>query len=160
MSFTRFHDDPSRIKKENIETSMQNQYIFNVPGNTKNESVFFDDPHLRMQKNGNKLNNNLTHTENILFNINKPLNRDNILRKNYNINSLFTSTLPIQNVKDTITNESRTTDPAWLFREKTQFRPNILFHNPQKNTEVPFIHNSDTNILEKDYYNLNLCKKI
>ena len=35
MSFTRFHDDPSRIKKENIETSMQNQYIFNVPGNTK-----------------------------------------------------------------------------------------------------------------------------
>ena len=27
MSFTRFHDDPVRIKKENIETSAMNDYI-------------------------------------------------------------------------------------------------------------------------------------
>ena len=66
MSFTRFHDDPNRIQKKNIEISTMNQYIFNTPGNTQNRSVFFNDPHLRMQKNGNQLYNNLIQTENEL----------------------------------------------------------------------------------------------
>ena len=55
MSFTRFHDDPNRIKKKNIEISMMNQYTFNTPNNINNISVFFNDPHLRMQKSGNQL---------------------------------------------------------------------------------------------------------
>ena len=32
MSFTRFHDDPSRIKKQSEELSFQGRYFLNTPG--------------------------------------------------------------------------------------------------------------------------------
>lgn len=160
MSFTRFHDDPNRIQKKNIEISTMNQYIFNTPGNTQNRSVFFNDPHLRMQKNGNQLYNNLIQTENELKCLNRTLNRDHKDNNNYKTTASFKIPLPIKNIDKTITDESHTTHPAWLFRETQQYRPNILFRDPQQNIELPFNNYLDTNILEKDYYNLNYCKKI
>ena len=160
MSFTRFHDDPNRIKKKNIEISMMNQYTFNTPNNINNASVFYDDPHLRMQKSGHKLYKNLTNVESELLGINHTLNRDHINKNNYKKNSSFKIPVATKINNENITNQSLATVPAWLFREKPQHRPNILFHDPQQNTEIPFYHSLDTNILENDYYNLNLCKKI
>ena len=32
MSFTRFHDDPSRIKKQIDESSFTGRYMLNTPG--------------------------------------------------------------------------------------------------------------------------------
>ena len=67
MSFTRFHDDPARIKKENIETSALNDYIFNVPGNTNGVRVpHFDDPHLRLQKGGGHVMTDMVGVETML----------------------------------------------------------------------------------------------
>ena len=40
MSFTRFHDDPNRIQKTNLERSAINDYTFNVTGNTKGSHFF------------------------------------------------------------------------------------------------------------------------
>ena len=59
MSFTRFHDDPNRIQKTNLETSAINDYTFNVPNSVNSKSVFFSDPHVRMQKNGTTLCRNM-----------------------------------------------------------------------------------------------------
>ena len=160
MSFTRFHDDPNRIKKKNIEISMMNQYTFNTPNNINNISVFFNDPHLRMQKSGNQLYKDITNVESELLGINRSLNRDHIHKNNYKNNTSFKLPLNVKSVNENITNQSLATVPAWLFRETQQYRPNILFHDPQQNTEIPFTNKLDTNILEKDYYNLNLCKKI
>ena len=39
-------------------------------------------------------------------------------------------------------------------------RSEYLLSDPQKNVIIPFQSYLDTNILEKDYYNLNDCKKI
>ena len=62
MSFTRFHDDPARIKKENIETSSINYYIFNVPNNITTSNIYYNDPHIRMQHCGNTLYKDLENT--------------------------------------------------------------------------------------------------
>ena len=59
MSFTRFHDDPNRIQKTNLETSAVNDYIFNVPGNTNQQLHFIEDPHIRAQINGTPLYRNI-----------------------------------------------------------------------------------------------------
>ena len=83
MSFTRFHDDPNRIQKTNLETSAINDYTFNVPNSVNSKSVFFTDPHLRMQKNGTTLCRNMVDVESELFTMNRTLCRDNINRNNY-----------------------------------------------------------------------------
>lgn len=160
MSFTRFYDDPNRIEIKNLETSAMNSYVFNVPGNTDGMNLYFSDPHIRMQKTGSHLNRNLLDVETELRNINIPLNRDNINLNNYKKNQMPKTTVPIYDVKKNITKESRASHPAWLYRESSQYRPDYLFLNPQEHIKIPFIVNQDTNILEKDYYNLKTYKKI
>ena len=161
MSFTRFHDDPARIIKRNIETSSMNDYIFNVPGNTKTiQSQYFEDPHLRLQKTGGQQMNNMVNVETMLRNSHVKLNRDNVNKNDYKQNSLRTTPITSVNVSQTITNETRTTHPVFEYREKQTHRQNILLKDPQRNIFIPFQNNLDTNILEKDYYNLKNYKKI
>ena len=162
MSFTRFHDDINRIKKKNLEQSEVNNYIFNVPGNIglNNIGYYYNDPHIRMQKMGVKLNQNIVDCESELRSINKPINRDHINVNNYlNYKTKVKEHSP-ENVNKTITSESRATHPVWNYRETNQYRPDYLFLNPQENVVLPFHNNLDTNILEKDYYNLKVYKKI
>lgn len=161
MSFTRFHDDPARIIKKNIETSSMNDYIFNVPGNTSTiQSQYFEDPHLRLQKTGGQQFNNMVNVETMLRNTHVKLNRDNVKLNEYKQNSLRTMPIKSVNVKQAITNETRATHPVFEYREKQTHRPNILLKDPQRNVFIPFRNNLDTNILEKDYYNLKNYKKI
>ena len=153
MSFTRFHDDPNRIQKTNLETSALNDYRFNVPGNTNHQTCFFQDPHIRTQTNGTPLYKQMIHVESQLRGMDRVLCRDHTTKNNYEkYATLQVKTVP-RHIKKTITKESRASHPAWLYRSQTQYRPQHLFHNPQKNVEVPFDAYLDTNILEKDYYN-------
>ena len=160
MSFTRFHDDPNRILKTNWETSAMNDYVFNVPGNTKASSVYFDDPHLRMQKNGNTLCRNLIQIESELKTLGRELNRDNIYKNDYVRQQSIKNYIYPSNVEKNITKESRASHPAWKLKGTGTYEPAFLFKNPQTNVEVPFHMNLDTNILEKDYYNIKQSKKI
>ena len=160
MSFTRFHDDKARIEKKNIETSSINHYTFNVPGNFSMPNIYYNDPHIRMQKCGNTLYKNLINVESELKNINTLTNTRDFYKNTYNNLSMNKDKVPIYNEKKTITNESRITHPVFKYRETSQYRPQYLFLNPQENVFLHFENNLDTNILEKDYYNLKHYKKI
>lgn len=160
MSFTRFHDDPTRIKKENIETSSTNYYIFNVPNNITTSNVYYNDPHIRMQNCGNTLYKNLINVESELKNINQLTNTRDYTKNTYKNISTPKEKIPIYNVKKTITDESRITHPVFKYREQSLYRPDHLFLNPQENVFLHFENNLDTNILEKDHYNLKHYKKI
>lgn len=158
MSFTRFHDDPNRIQKTNLETSAMNDYVFNVPNNVKSRTLFFDDPHLTNQKNGNTLCKNMVQVESELQCLDRKLSRDHKHKNNYLNSQSFKQYIVPKNVSKTITKESRASHPSWMYRESTTLRTDFLFEDPQKNVFVPFQTNLDTNVLEKDYYNINKCK--
>ena len=160
MSFTRFHDDPNRIQKTNLETSAINDYTFNVPNSVNSKSVFFTDPHLRMQKNGTTLCRNMVDVESELFTMNRTLCRDNINRNNYIEKQDYKVYIHTKNITKTITKQPRSSHPAWMLRGTGIDRSEYLLSDPQKNVIIPFQSYLDTNILEKDYYNLNDCKKI
>lgn len=162
MSFTRFHDDPARIQKQNMETTAINDYTFNVPGNLLGSIPhYYQDPHIRLQKTGCEQRTNMIGIESMLRNINVPLNRDNKNINDYRKNTITkTNVVKSQTNTRTITSESRTTHPVFEYREKQQYRPDHLFYDPQKNVFIPFPSYLDTNILEKDYYNLKNYKKI
>ena len=57
MAFTRFHDDPDRIRKELQQSTDPGRWIMNVPGNGESP-CFVDDPYIRIQKWGANLRTN------------------------------------------------------------------------------------------------------
>ena len=160
MSFTRFHDDKARILKKNIETASINHYTFNVPGNFSTSNIYYNDPHIRMQKCGNTLYKNLINVDSELKNINTLTNSRDYYKNTYNNLSMHKNIIPLYSENKTITNETRITHPVFKYREIKQYRPDYLFLNPQENVFLHFENNLDTNILEKDYYNLKIYKKI
>ena len=161
MSFTRFHDDPARIKKQNMETTAMHEYMLNVPGNSGGiKSHYYNDPHLRLQKNGGAIHTNMVNVESMLKNINRRIIRDDVKQNNYKNKVEHNRKIPTENIEKVITSESRATHPAFEYREKQQYKPNILLTDPQKHIFIPFDHNLDTNILEKDYYNLKNYKQV
>tara|TARA_B100001142_G_C14336437_1_gene656087 strand:+ start:968 stop:1444 length:477 start_codon:yes stop_codon:yes gene_type:complete len=153
MSFTRFHDDPARIEKTNLEITSMNDYIFNVPGNTSHSSVYFEDPHLRMQKNGNTLCRNMVEIESELRTMDRVLCRDHKGMNDYVKQQYIKQYVQPKTIHKTISKESRASHPAWMLKGTNTHRTEYLFHNPQSNVEIPFLSNLDTNVLEKDYYN-------
>ena len=77
MSFTRFHDDPARVKKQLEESTYQGRYFLNKPG-AGVDLPFFEDPHLRLQGWGANLHNNTVNLESDLYGLSRTLNRDQI----------------------------------------------------------------------------------
>jgi hypothetical protein len=49
MSFTRFHDDPARIRKHVEDSTFAERYHLNTPGNGNNMPLQMD-PQLRLQR--------------------------------------------------------------------------------------------------------------
>lgn len=160
MSFTRFHDDPARIKKSLEEVSRQEQYIFNTPGVGGEHLPFINDPHVRLQKWGANVQTNTTNLESDLRGLNRSINRDDKLRNNYKVHASVSKKVHYPELKSEITSQSLASHPAWLYRDLSHYRPQHLFLNPQENVCFQFDNNLDTNILEKDHYNLKLYKKI
>jgi hypothetical protein len=69
MSFTRFHDDPCRIVKQNQQMTDQSRYILNVPGNGPNP-CFMEDPQIIPQKWGANLYSNKVDVQSNLLGLN------------------------------------------------------------------------------------------
>lgn len=160
MSFTRFHDDPNRIQKTNLEISAINDYTFNVPGNTRQNSVYFSDPQLRMQKNGTTLCKNMVNIESELRAMDRTLCRDHKNQNNYVQTQSLKQYIHPHIISKNIVKESRASHPVWTLRGTGVDRPQYLFHDPQMNTTIPFDSYLDTNVLEKDYFKINCSKKI
>ena len=152
MAFTRFHDDPCRITKQNQQMTDQGRWVLNVPGNGENPCYMMD-PHIIPQKWGGNLWSNKVDIQSSLLGIDRKLTRGGCL-ENY-VNSLQKiQGAPIQSPAcETLTTEqSRATHPAWMSKDLEQVNWYYLLKNPQDNVFRPFQHNVSTRILEKEYF--------
>lgn len=147
MSFTRFHDDQCRVKKSLQESTDPGRYMLNQPG-WGAKPCYFEDPQIRLQQWGANLHQDCINLESNLMGLNKTLTRDCVTE-----DPSFKSSEPMSypTCKET-TSESRATDPVWKFRELEQAQWAILPLDPQENVCIPFQHNLNTRILEKDYF--------
>jgi hypothetical protein len=147
MAFTRFSSDKDVLEKRLAESTFTGIYNLNTPGNGLN-MPFVDDPHIRLQKWGANLQTKGIDIENELRGATRILKSDCQMYKKpqSSRNTYDSSTFYID--------ESRASCPAWLFRDKTQYRPQVLDKNPQYNLFLSFENNQATRMLEKDYYAL------
>ena len=151
MSFTRFHDDPTRIKYALQISTYSGRYALDTPGPGVN-LPYIEDPHVRIQQWGaNRMTNDI-NLENDLRGLSRRLNRDDVDANNYKTYAAngYKKSYPIQ--KDTLVDESRATHPAWCYRDLEQSRWETPFLNPQANVEKGFQSNIQTRILEKDNF--------
>lgn len=145
MAFTRFHDDPVRIQKRLNESTQVGMYHINTPGNGVS-LPYMDDINIRLQKWGANKQTNGFDIEQELRGYRRTEKYDtHIYQHPDTVSGKYTN----ENFR---IDESRASLPAWTFREKTHFRPNDLFLDPQKNIFIPFENNTPSRMLEKDYY--------
>ena len=150
MSFTRFHDDPCRIKKQMQEMTGPGRYILNVPGNG-DKPCFMDDPYYRLQQWGANLMTNSINLESDLLGLSRSQNRDCLGVNDFKAHAIKSKKITYPVCLPT-TEQSRATPPAWTTRDLEQVKWNILPLDPQENTCIPFQNNLNTRILEKDYF--------
>lgn len=156
MAFTRFHDDPARIKKQLQESTYTGRYQIAVPG-PGDHLPFWEDPNIRLQKWGANLHYGTTDFESELRGLTRPLNRDLVTLNNYNANPQII-TIPVESygVSQPFVEESRATHPAWMYRDVDIDRWESPWINPLVGIEKPFQENIQTRILEKDYFQPNI----
>ena len=150
MAFTRFHDDPCRIMKQLQQSTDPCLYYLNQPGNGTTPP-FMGDPQILLQKWGANLRTNTINLESNLMGMDRPLGKDCL-------NTVYQDTTPASRQMDypvyqkEVTEQPRTTNPAWNARDLEQTKWWILPLNPQENVCLPFQNNLDTRKLEKDNY--------
>ena len=115
MSFTRFHDDPHRIKKQIEESSFAGRYMLNTPGPGE-ELPFFEDAQVRLQHWGANLQNNTVALESDLRGLTRPLNRDLTDENNYQKQSVYSAPNYYHSSQPFI-QESRASHPAWMYKD-------------------------------------------
>jgi len=157
MAFTRFHDDPVRIQKQLQESTYLGRYQLNTPG-PGIHLPFMEDPHVRLQKWGANLQNNTVDLESSLRSLDRPLNRDLIQENNYKNQGvkLAESNLPYggYSILRPYVEQSRASQPAWMYKELEQSKWEIPLINPQSlsHLETPFQKDLSTRLLERDHY--------
>ena len=150
MAFTRFHDDPARIRKQLTESSFTSRYMLNVPGIGIN-MPFQEDPQLRLQKWGANITTNTLNLESDLFGLTRKYTRDDIHTNNYKDRAIKTTPI-IYNYSSPVVLESRASHPSWMYKDLEQTRWERPFLNPQVNAENKFHNGLQTRILEKDNF--------
>ena len=150
MAFTRFHDDPHRIKKQVQESSGAGRYYLDTPGQGM-DLPFVEDPQIRMQYWGANLRTNTVDLESDFFGLTRHLNRDLIGLNDYKRYAAPTSHVSYRNETPYV-QESRATHPAWTYKDQDQTRWEAPLLNPLNGLEKGFHENVQTRILEKDYY--------
>jgi hypothetical protein len=148
MAFTRFHDDPARIRKYVAETSFAGRYYMNVPGIGIN-MPFQEDPQIRAQKWGANLTTNTLNLESDLRGLTRKYNNDEINANDYKANAVKTHPFMYKSAQPIVL-ESRASHPAWTYKDLDQTRWETPFLNPQVNTENKIQSGLQTRILEKD----------
>jgi hypothetical protein len=154
MSLTNIRNDRNRLEKEMQIMSEEGRYMLNVPG-PGNRTGFEEDPHIRLQKWGANLHTNAINVESDLIGMSRPLMKDCLFENNYAMHSASSRELNYKN-NNPYVEQSRSTAPAWIFRELQNNRWNYLPLDPQANIEKPFYNNISTRIIEKDNY--DSCK--
>jgi len=160
MAFSRFFDDPQKIKKRNEDSSFGMQYNLNVPG-PGNHVPLMNDPHIRMQKWGANMMTNTVHVESDLYGLSRKLNHgshdaDSKLYTDY---SVKTQSVQFPTISSFV-EESRASHPAWMYRDLEQSNWSYPQLNPQHRAgdyvegsfglARGFYENIDTRKLEQD----------
>jgi len=148
MAFTRFHDDPARIKKQLEETTFTGRYMLDTPGPGVG-LPYFADPQMRLQKWGANLSKAPVNIESDLIGLSRKLTRDLPSQNDHVAHAAAYNVAAYPLAKPTI-DESRATHPAWMYRDLEHSRWETPIHNPQANLELPFAWDVHTRILEKD----------
>jgi hypothetical protein len=151
MSFTRFHDDPVRIKKRLEESTFEGRYQLDRPGPGV-AMPFTEDPHQRLQSWGANIRTNSINIESDLRGMTRLMNRDHVVNNNYNMHSVQSQPLATYSSEKPYTDESRASDPAWEYRTKQRCIWEEPLLDPQSHVDIPFLNNIQTRILEKDLY--------
>jgi hypothetical protein len=150
MSFTRFHDDPNRIRKQNEESTFIGRYMLNMPG-PGSDLPFAEDPQLRLQRWGANLHTNTIGVENDLRGLTRKQNRDHIDHNQHNKFAASSSLSHFASAKPFV-EESRASHPAWIYKDLEQSRWESPWLNPLNGLEKAFEENIQTRILEKDHH--------
>jgi|TARA_Y100000389_G_C17420234_1_gene496267 hypothetical protein len=155
MAFTRFNYDKCRTEKNLQQATGPGRYILNVPGNAGDKPAVFNDPQIRMQKWGGNLqgvyNGHPIDIESDLKNVGRRLSK--FCNENKFPNKkvkTFTKRYPVNNTP--LTDQTRTTHPAWLYRDLEQNHMYPLLLDPQENVCKHFHNNINTRLLERDTY--------
>jgi len=151
MAETRFNSDSARQIKHLQQQTDGGRYMLNMPGPGDNP-CFIEDPQIILQKWGANIMTNSTNIESELFNVNRTLSRDCLGKDQYQKFNFNTQKIQYPNCGQTITSESRTTHPAWLYKDLEQVDWYYPPLNPQENTCMPFLNNINTRVIEKDNF--------
>jgi hypothetical protein len=151
MAFTRFHDDPCRIKKQLQESTDIGRYMLNTPGNG-DKPHYMNDPHIRLQKWGGNLMTNTVNLESDLRGLSRPISRDCMDINEYTRNSVKSNMISYPSMDKDVTDQPRSTHPAWYIRDLEQDHWDTLHLNPQDNVLLPFNNYLNTRIIEKDSF--------
>lgn len=155
MAFTRFNYDECRTKKILEESTGPGRYMLNVPG-PGSKVCFYDDPQIRMQKWGANLrkvsNGAPIDIDSDLIGITRPLTKYCSNKEFPNSGIVKSKRVHYPTCSNPVTEQSRATNPAWMYKDLEQNHRYILFLDPQENTCIPFQNNLNTRILEKDYF--------
>jgi hypothetical protein len=151
MACTRFYYDPCRTKKQLQQATDPGRWILNVPGNGENP-CYIEDPQIIIQKWGANLRTNTINLESDLLGVNRHLSRDCLGKDNYTSFNVPNEPIKYPTCNALYTDQSRTTNPVWWYRDLEQVDWYYPPLNPQENTCLPFQNNLSTRILEKDYF--------
>ena len=111
-----------------------------------------EDPQIIPQKWGANLMTNTINLESELRGVNRFLSKDCLGKDNYQNYNVPTQSIQYPTCNQLTTEQSRTTNPAWWYRDLEQVDWQYPPLNPQVNTCLPFESNLSTRILEKDYF--------
>ena len=150
MSLTSIKNSQPRIEKDLQISTNTGRYHLNVPGPGANVN-YESDPHIRLQKWGANYHTNTVNLESDLMGLTRNLNRDCQSTNGHVENKVKSFQIPSGTNKP-YTDQSRVTNPAWMYRDLEQPNWKFLPLNPQEHTCIPFHNNLSTRILEKDYY--------
>ena len=157
MANTRFNYDPCRTIKKLQQSTDPGRYILNVPGNG-DKPCYIEDPQIIIQKWGANLRTNCINLESELMGINRrQMGRDCLGKDEYTKHIVPSSQIQYPTCNNLYTEQSRAIMPAWTARDLEQVDWYVLPLNPQENTCMPFINNLNTRILEKDYFQREIC---
>lgn len=151
MAFTRFKYDDSRTIKSLQQSTDPGRWVLNVPGNG-DKPCYMEDPHIIPQKWAGNLRTNIVDLESSLRGVNRHLSRDCLGKNEYNNYNVNNQAIQYPTSSQLTTEQSRTTNPAWWYRDLEQNNFEYPFLDPQANVCFSFENNLSTRILEKDYY--------
>ena len=155
MSFTRYKYDDCRTIKYLEESTGPGRYILNKPGNGPSP-IFINDPQIRVQEWGANLRNvrngHPIDIDSDLSNRTRKLTKYCTNDKFPNSGVTNSSFVHYPSTNNPITDQTRTTHPAWMYRGITKDRSIPLFVDPQENVCLHFHNNLNTRLLERDNF--------